>query len=639
MAERRRWERHEEIRRHWQPPAWPEMEPAVSPSRRPRRGKRHTARRWLLPSAALAGLILLFLGLWAGIELYLRGRIFPNVYIAGIEVGWMTPEEAEVSLRLRYEGIAPNPNPSWTLARPLTLTYEERVWQPTADEIGLQVAWSAAVSEALGIGRQGSFLEQWAERWRVWTGRRDILLPLVLDEGTLQTYLQHLAQKIDVLPREATLVVEGAQVNLQPGRPGRTLLIEPTLTAIRKNLGRLSPEPVALVVDTFLPEIGEDAARRALETARRMMSGPVVLRLGERVWTLTPLQIGQMLRVERRSDPAGPVLAVELDPKALRDFVGKIAAEVRIFPRNARFRSVGGHLEVAEEGVPGWELPVEPTVDAIYATVLSPDKRELALTLREVPPAITGETIRDPRWGIREVVGVGESHFAGSAPYREHNIVVGARLLDGILIAPGETFSFLEHIGPIDESQGFVEGYSIIAERTVRNIGGGICQVSTTVFRAALMAGLPIIERHPHAYRVRYYEQQSIVGLDATIFVSTETDLKFRNDTPAYLLMQFEVYTDTDTIYVYLYGTKPNREVVLDGPYLSNWTPAPSEPVYLYNPELPQGHVRQTDWAVDGVDVVVYRKILVDGKEVLSEPIVSHYQAWPNIYEVGTKPY
>ena len=608
------------------------------PPSRPKRRKRREVRKWLLLPAVLAGLALLLLGLWAGVELHFRGRIFPNVYIAGVAVGEMTPEEAERALRLRYEGVAPNPSPSWTLAHPLTLVYEERAWQPTGGEIGLEVAWSAAVSEALSIGRQGSFLEQWAERWRVWTGRRDILLPLVLDEEALRAYLEGLAQKVNLLPQEPTLVVEGTRVSLRPGRSGQVLQLEPTLEAIHRSLGRLSTEPVALVVDTSRPEIGEEAARRALETAQRMMAGPVVLRLGERVWTLSPLQIGQMLRVERRSDLTGPVLAVELDPKALREFVGKIAAEVRVLPRNAHFRSVGGHLEVAEEGMPGWELPVEPTLDAVYAAVLSPDRREVALTLQEVPPAITGETIRDPRWGIREVVGVGESHFAGSAPYREHNIVVGARLLDGILIAPGETFSFLEHIGPIDESQGFVEGYSIIAERTVRNVGGGICQVSTTVFRAALMAGLPIIERHPHAYRVRYYEQQSIVGLDATIFVSTGTDLKFRNDTPAYLLMQFEVYTDTDTLYVYLYGTKPNREVVLDGPYLSNWTPAPSEPVYVYNPELPQGYVRQTDWAVDGVDVVVYRKILVDGVEVLSEPIFSHYQAWPNIYEVGTKP-
>ncbi len=634
MAERKRWERYEETRWRWQP-AWPEAEPAVP--RRPRR-RRRVLWKWLLLPAVLAGLALLLLGLWAGVELHFRGRIFPNVYIAGVAVGEMTPEEAEKALRLRYEGLAPNPSPSWTLARPLTLIYEERAWQPTAGEIGLEVAWSVAISEALSIGRRGSLPEQWSERWQVWTGRRDILLPLVLDEDALRGYLQRLAQKIDVLPQETTLVVEGTQVSLRPGRSGHTLLVEPTLAAIRERLGRLSPEPVALAVSTFRPEIGEEEARRALETARRMLSGPVVLRLGERVWTLTPLQIGQMLRVERRSDPAGPVLAVELDPKVLRDFTEKIAAEVRVLPRNAHFRSVGGHLEVAEEGVPGWELPVESTLEAIYAAVLSPDKREVALTLREVPPAITSETIRDPRWGIREVVGVGESHFAGSPPYREHNIVVGARLLDGILIAPGETFSFLEHIGPIDESQGFVEGYSIIAERTVRNVGGGICQVSTTVFRAALMAGLPIIERHPHAYRVKYYEQNSIVGLDATIFVSTGTDLKFRNDTPAYLLMQFEVYTDTDTLYVYLYGTKPNREVVLDGPYFSNWTPAPTDPVYVYNSELPQGYVRQTDWAVDGVDVVVYRKILVDGKEVLSEPIFSPYRAWPNIYEVGTKP-
>ncbi len=614
----------------WGRPAWVETwhEGKQAPARPRRRTYRRGARLRRLAQALgiLLGLLLLLLAGLYLVEWRYRGRILPHVYVAGVDLGNLSPEEAEATLRLHHKDLE---------EQPLVLTYADRVWRPSGADLGLRIDWAGAVAEAMAVGRRGPLWQRAQERWQAWTAHHDLLLPAVLDEGALRAYLMGLAQQIDAPPQDASLAVEGRQVTIRPSREGRSLIVGRCMEQVRQALAQMSAGPLTLAVETVPPQIDEQAAQEALKTARRMLSGPLTLHLDERTWTLTPEQIGQMLTVQVRQESDHNTLAVLLDQEALRQFVEGIAAKVRVYPRNARFRFVEDHLEVTEEGVAGKELAVEAAMERINEAVLS-EEREIELRITEVPPAIRRETLDE--LGIREVVGVGVSYFAGSAPYRVHNIVTAARLLDGTLLAPGETFSFIETIGPIDESDGFVQGYSIVGGRTVLNVGGGVCQVSTTVFRAAFFAGLPITERHEHAFRVGYYEQGSILGLDATIYTGTGTDLRFANDTKGHLLMQLEVYTTTGELYVYLYGTAPEREVVLDGPYLSNWTPAPSEPVYVYNPDLPEGTVRQTDYARDGVDATVYRHIKVNGEAVSTDTFYSHYQAWPNVYEVGTKP-
>lgn len=617
-------------RRH---PVWPEIEPACQvpiPARRPPRRRLPERHWWRIPAAVAGGLVLLVLlalGGMAWVEVSNQGRIYPNVYVASVNLGGLTPGDAEAALRLHYQDFQD---------RPLTLVYQDWAWHPSGSEIGLQVAWTEAISEAMAIGRRGNLLEVWGQRWQCWTSRHDLLLPLWLDEQVLRSYLSGLGRKIDLDPLDAALVVQGQQVTIQAGHEGRSLEVVPSMRAIKEALGRLGRGPVPLIVQTRPAHLSEADARLAKETAEKMLSAPLILHARDHTWTLTPAEIGAMLQVRRHEEGGMSALSVVLDQESLRQYAARISAEVRVFPRNAHFRFIDGQLQVVDEGAPGWDLPVEAVVARVNEAVLSTAGRELFLEVQEVLPTIRRETLA--QMGIREEVGVGVSYFVGSRPYRVHNIRVAASILDGTLIPPGGTFSFIRAIGAIDESDGFVPGYSIIGGRTVLNVGGGVCQVSTTVYRAAFFAGLPILERHAHDFRVGYYEQGSVLGMDATIYTGTGTDLQFINDTPGYLLMQFEVYTDTGALYVYLYGTRPNREVQMEGPYLSNWTPAPTEPVYVYNPELPQGTTRQTDWAQDGVDATIYRHILVNGRVVSTDTFYSHYQAWPNVFEVGTGP-
>ena len=180
---------------------------------------------------------------------------------------------------------------------------------------------------------------------------------------------------------------------------------------------------------------------------------------------------------------------------------------------------------------------------------------------------------------------------------------------------------------------GFDEAWIIFNGRTIKGVGGGVCQVSTTAFQAAFYAGFPITQRTPHGYRVGYYERGEGAGMDATVF-APEVDFRFINDTPYHLLI--ETYTDTknNTLTFRYYSTSDGRTVQKDGPYITNVV-AHGPAVYEENSEITPGDVRQVDWAVDGADVKVIRTVYRDGEVLSRDTFLSHYLPWQAVYQVA----
>jgi vancomycin resistance protein YoaR len=264
--------------------------------------------------------------------------------------------------------------------------------------------------------------------------------------------------------------------------------------------------------------------------------------------------------------------------------------------------------------------------------VLYSSERTVTLPLRELPPPVTADNLA--ALGISAPVGVGVSSFRNSAPYRITNIQAGTRQMDGVLIPPGATFSFNTTLGPVTAERGFVEGYAIIDNRTQKEWGGGLCQVSTTVFRAAFFAGLPITERHAHSFRIGWYEELGEPpGLDAAIFTGVH-DLRFVNDTGGWLLLTGTVDTRRQQLTITLYGSPTNRRVEYSYRILERM-PAPTRPVYIDDPTLPSGVVRQTDTARDGLRVEIYRTVYADGAVHLRDTIPTTFQPWPDIFVRG----
>lgn len=316
-----------------------------------------------------------------------------------------------------------------------------------------------------------------------------------------------------------------------------------------------------------------------------------------------------------------------------------ISEKIEKKPVDAVFKFENNRVTTFKPSSPGQTINFDSLNNKIISKSLSimssqkPGIIIITIPIKIIEPAIT--TDKANNLGIKELIGEGHSLFYRSIPGRIYNISLAANRVNGVLVKPGETFSFNKALGDVSAFTGYKQAYIIQNGKTVLGDGGGVCQVSTTFFRALLNAGLPIVERNQHSYRVGYYEQDSPPGLDATIFTPT-VDLKFKNDTGYHILIQSQVDLSNYSLAFYLYGTKDNRQVNISKPVISNVRPAPPD-IYQDDPTLPKGEIKQTDFAAPGANVYFTRTVTKNGKTIISDKIFSNYQPWQAVYLRGTK--
>lgn len=333
-----------------------------------------------------------------------------------------------------------------------------------------------------------------------------------------------------------------------------------------------------------------------------------------------------------------PIVYYYDEPKLSR-LLEKMAEKIDIPPQEALFQFTGGLVTAFRPSADGQAVDIaaaKKTMDSTFSLLDSgtiPPVVKIDLVVKPVGPKVTTSQAND--LGIKELLGKGTSRFSGSITNRIHNIQLAAGRLNGILVAPDEEFSFNNALGDVSKFTGYKEAYVIKDGRTVLGDGGGVCQVSTTFFRALLNAGLPILERHAHSYRVAYYEQNSPVGLDASVYAPS-WDLKFKNDTGNYLLIQSRVDPKAATLTFELYGTSDGRAVTMSKPVIKNRVPPP-EDLYQDDPNLPKGEIKQIDWKAEGADVSFSRTVKRGGEVLISETFSSHYQPWQAVYLRGTR--
>jgi len=590
---------------------------------------------------ALVGavLALLPLGILA-FEVAHDGRIYPGVRVAGVDVGGRTPEEALALVQKAYADYA---------AQPLTLRYGDREWQMTPAEVGLRVDANPAIAAAFAVGRSPDVVASLQDQARALLAGYAFEPIVRFDAGTLTAALNRLAGDIDRPGEDATLRVRGLQIAIVgAGQPGQRLDLDRIAADLLTVCQARSHAIVPLAVDQSAPSLTDAQLALAVASAERILADPVVLVFEDRsltgangpttvvtrTWALDAAALANALRFSLEQDAAGHITATaRLDEERLRPFAESIAAQVDQPARDARFDldPVRMSLTPIVTSQEGRTVDVTATVQAIQAAVLTTDTRIVSLPVHVTPPAVD---MRDPAaLGIRELISTGQTQFAGSTPERIHNIEIAAKRLHGVVVPPSAVFSFVEPLGDATEADGYQESYVIYGDRTVMDIGGGVCQVSTTCYRAAWWAGLPILERTPHAFRIGWYEPP--LGMDATVFAPS-VDLKFQNDTPACILIQTEVDKANQTLTFWFYGTRPDRVVEMEGPYTSNTIPAPA-PVYEYDPTLPRGVTKQVGAAHDGVDVTLYRVIKHNGQVVERERFFTRFKPWAARYLVGTK--
>jgi vancomycin resistance protein YoaR len=576
----------------------------------------------------LSLLVLVMLGAGGGLY-YLdrsyQGKIYPNVTIQGLNVGELTQQEAEAALRARYGAF---------LQRPATLTYGDQSWQPSYADVGINFDFKGAINRAYRAGRGNGLIENLQEVYAIWENGLDLPVHVTFDQTKLRAYVAGVSADLEQAPIDAQLRLDGTTVSTQPSQTGRQVLVDQTVAEMTAGLARFKSQTVALKTREIAPRLDGTAVAGARARIEAMLQAPLTLEVEKKQYVWTPEEIALMLDIGRvPQNSASDTIAVELNAYQVGRRVRQIADETGRGSVNPRVAWNNGDLRILKPGKPGLRLDEAQASAAIGAAVAGTD-RVLALPVREVAPQVTEANLRS--LGINELVSVGRSDFTGSADYRINNIGVGMEILNGILIAPGEEFSFNNNIGSIDARNGFVEGYAIIQDRTQLEFGGGICQDSTTLFRAAFWAGLPITERWGHSFYISWYDKYGLgsngngPGLDATIFTGGP-DLKFVNDTGNWLLMQSTSNPHTGVAEVSFYGTKLNRTVTLSQS-ISKRIPAPSAPKIVTDPKQPFGTSRQSDHARGGMTIAVYRTITENGVRKQPELFQTTFRAWPNIY-------
>jgi len=592
---------------------------------------------WLvrLPLLGFMGLVILALVLaffLVAFQIRVQDRIVPGVSVAGVNLGGMTYEEAVAAVSDQY-----------TYANEAIYTFRDgdRIWQMSAGDLGVSFDVDETISRAYKVGHTPDSIQNLTQQASAWFTGESIPPIVTYNQSVAESFLMGIASEINRPSQDATLSIDGLTVNTTNGFTGRDLNVGATLVQLTEAILSFdSGREIPLVINETPPIVWnvDDAAARI----RTALSGPISLTatsaFGEQLgpWTVTQEQIRSLLSVVLTDNGDGTrSYDVSISMTSFSAFLDTLAPGLITPSIDGRFNfdPATGQLVVTEPSASGRELDVAGTITRLEEAVFSNEGRIVPMSFDYTLPRYHNQ-ITAGELGITTLVAESTTYFTGSDNNRRTNIAVGASKLDGIIIAPGEEFSFNYFLGEIEPESGFVDGQVIFGGRTVMGIGGGICQVSTTVFRAAFAGGFAITERNSHGYRVGYYELDNAApGLDAAIW-QPERDFRFQNNTPHHLLIETDIYPAQDAIQFRFYST-PHWQTEIEDAIVKAVVDAPPNR-FVANRDLQPGEIRQVDYSADGADVTVYRNIYdMSGQLVNRDYEFTHYLPWQAIFEVA----
>jgi vancomycin resistance protein YoaR len=557
-------------------------------------------------------------------------RIYPAVVVGDVNVGGLSISEAETRLTERANQLENGT---------ITFTYQGQTWTPTLAELGATVDLDASIEEARSLGRGGDAVSRLDFTGQILRGDQQVPLRTQVDQGQLNAWFDQVDADINNPAVNAQVVLTGTDVTISPDSTGIVVDRERAASVVMQALSTLQPFSGELPTTVDQPEITASELAAAEGTVREAVTAPVRVTFEGEAWRLEPDILASYLTVETVLEDGTPTAKLAMDTERLAaDLRTQFAPEVNREPVNAR---VGWNddlgLIALDPSSTGITLKATAFAEAVSASFLGDHGRV------DIPVVVTRPEIDDQNLdalGIETRLGRGDSNFAGGAWQRDANIEVGTGLLNGTLVKPGATFSFNQAIGEITEDKGYVTASVVVAERVGKDIGGGICQVSTTVFRAAIYAGMSITEWHPHTYRLRNYEVDGWgPGFDASILQlgsnkENWADLKFENYTDGWLLV--EAWTAYPHVIVNIYGKDMGRTVEV----VDQWQSDPivnNEDVEIPTAELPAGVVQQVEWPMDGLEAG-FTRVMYDeeGNEVARRTFYTYFKGRGNVYEVGT---
>jgi vancomycin resistance protein YoaR len=565
-----------------------------------------------------------------------QGRAFPGVRLQGIDLSGMSPEEIFFVAQSQAD---------YFHSPAVTLRADEQtfVYRPADFGVGLDPAETTRA--ALAIGREGDLQAQFRQRFEAWWQGTDVSPIVRLDDEEAAHVIKQVASQTERAPSDARVLFENNTAREIPAQIGRELDQGAALRLVRAAITSNRQANIALPYKTLAPRV-PSASAAAQEIATMIGNDLIVLAprwdergnalAAEEAFRIRSADLPDFVLVEETVQDGATNVSVRMKREKLRGLIEPLSKAMAQAPQNARFTFDDATSKLVNTGPSkdGRALNVEATLNALEAAARTTDQRAVTLAV-DVTPAPVPATATAQDLGITQLITQATTYFKGSGAPRLANVKVAAARFNGVVIPPGGVFSFNEYLGDVSEKDGFEVGLIIVGNRTVKGVGGGVCQVSTTAYQAALRAGFPILERYPHGYRVKYYENGMGAGFDAAVFSPT-ADFKFRNDSPGHLII--ETYYDPArvTLTFKLYGTADGRQVNISSSTITNVTPHGPD-IYERDTdnEIAAGKAKQVDYAVDGATVSFTRQVTRNGETLINEKVTSKYVPWQNVFRFG----
>jgi vancomycin resistance protein YoaR len=602
--------------------------------------------KWLLYSVAvffIAG------GLLSALFLYLESKyedkIYPGVRIINIDVGGMGKDTAGKILMDRVDKMSQRGVEFAYKDTKITLT-------PTVSSFSPDLAYPVysfdiekTIDKAYNIGRENDPWGNLIKKIATYVQGEDVDVVYNLRAEEAKTILKDSFAGYEDPAVNARLQIkeegeeEGMSITVTPEKAGEVIDYDKALDDLGQRLKKLNPDSsVRLTIKKQEPQIYEKDCQGIEGKVKEVLDkAPLILKdktatttenKDAQEWEVNKKQLAAWLTLEK----AGEEVKIALNKKEIESYLQEnISPETDQDPIDARFTVENGKVSEFRDSKPGKKLNIQKTTDNIADSVLRGKGEIAALETEVLESEYTTQKVND--LGIDEIIGTGHSNFSGSPANRIHNINVGANSVKGLLIEPGEEFSLNQALGEVNRESGYLPELVIKGNKTIPEYGGGLCQIGTTVFRAALRSGLTITERQNHSYRVSYYEPP--VGMDATIY-KPHPDLRFKNDTDNHILIQARV--EGYDLYFDFWGADDGRTVEISDPVVYGIT-APQEPEMIETAELKPGEQKCTESAHNGASAYFDYKVNYNNeeKENKERRFYSHYKPWRKRCLIGAE--
>lgn len=545
------------------------------------------------------------------------GRVFPGIIVAGIDIGGQKPNDATSLL-----------TSSIKVPEKVILTYQDQTFEIPLESINFSHDYTKTTDAAYYLFRSGNILYDFHNKLAALFNKRIVGLRLNYDKVLLEENLSVIAGQIAVEPVFPSIKYSEGNIMIDKGSPGTNTNLRKLKLLVGASLASAKQAEITIPIKVIDPRLTSEQVDYLKIRAEKYIGKKIVASFEDFNVIYKENDIFSLLSPENG-----------YQQEAISALTQNLTKQINHDPQNAVFIFQQNKVQEFTPAKNGVQVKPEEFIDEInlaLVTLENSDKNivQIEIPVKETEPVITIEDVNS--LGIKQLLAKGNSRFTGSTASRIHNIELASSIFNGILVKPGEVFSFNNTLGDVSLFTGYKQAYIIKNGKTVLGDGGGVCQVSTTFFRAILEAGLPIVERRAHSYRVAYYEQNSPPGFDATVYAPT-TDLKFKNDTPGHLLIQTQFNRQSASLSFEIYGTDDGRVSKTTKAVVTDIIPPP-EDLYVDDPTLPSGTIKQIDWKAWGAKVVFKYLVERDEKIIYQKTFYSNYRPWQAIFLNGTGP-